>query len=208
MKDIVDSLYFADGNHSIFSQLIDLLFLKENMDTLFFTYDFIIARFCDFGSNYTKKTSKVVIACPNEGTTLQELSFAECEKIETIFVSHKVDEIQKSVFLACKKLTKVYLPDKITRLEHAVFAKCSSLKTIKLPDSVTFIGSSCFAECSSLEEIVIPPNVREISQAAFGRCNALRCVTIPARFKDKHEEILKIVFTNIVDISKIKFIYQ
>lgn len=206
MKDIIESLYFADGNHSIFSKFIDLIFLKENMNTPFFTYNFIIVRFCDFWSSYIKMTSKVVIASPHEGTTLQEYAFAECEEIETIFISNKVNKIEQGVFLGCKKLTKVYLSDKLTRIEHAVFAKCGSLKTIKLPDSVTAIGSSCFAQCSSLKEIVIPPNVREIGQDAFDSCNALRCVTIPARFKDKHDKLINIVFTNI-DISKVKFIY-
>ena len=67
-----------------------------------------------------------------------------------------VKTIDELAFANCEKLASVTVPDGVNTIESYVFWRCNSLKTVTLPYGVKAIKPYAFAQCPKLETVFIP----------------------------------------------------
>ncbi len=106
-------------------------------------------------------------------------AFLNCQKLKSIELPQGFQIISRSMFDGCKSLAKILIPDSVTKIYEAAFRNCSSLTEINLPDGLNeFIHWYTFYGCSSLKKIVIPGGVQYLEYYAFQYCSSLEEVII------------------------------
>ena len=136
----------------------------------------------------TKLTS---MKLPDTVTTIGAMAFQNCNLLQTVELSAKLETLGSSAFKNCGTLTSIVIPKSlkkisssyspfegcanlsdvtfeagITQIPAYLFRNCTGFTTITLPTGVTSIGSNAFAS-SALEEIIIPATVTTIGYGAF-----------------------------------------
>lgn len=118
---------------------------------------------------------KVVI---NEGvTTIAELAFYGCSRLETVELPTGLTRIENEAFSDCDFLTEVTIPDTVTSIAEEAFNRCAALRSVELSSAITTISPSTFFKCSALTSIEIPASVTSIEKSAFENCDKLQTVT-------------------------------
>ena len=136
----------------------------------------------------TKLTS---MKLPDTVTTIGAMAFQNCNLLQTVELSAKLETLGSSAFKNCGTLTSIVIPKSlkkvsstsspfegcanlsdvtfeagITQIPAYLFRNCTGFTTITLPTGVTSIGSNAFAS-SALEEITISATVTTIGYGAF-----------------------------------------
>ena len=136
----------------------------------------------------TKLTS---VKLPDTVTAIGAMAFQNCNLLQTVELSAKLETLGSSAFKNCGTLTSIVIPKSlkkissssspfegcanlsdvtieagITQIPAYLFRNCTGFTTITLPTGVTSIGSNAFAS-SALEEITIPATVTTIGYGAF-----------------------------------------
>lgn len=112
---------------------------------------------------YAKSIKKVTV---NEGvTSIGNLAFYECVKLQRVTIPNGVTRIGDSSFSLCESLTNVIIPESTTVIGDGAFFGVP-MTSISIPEGVSSIGSDAFlaTEISFLE---IPANVIYIGDRAF-----------------------------------------
>ncbi|GFH50292.1 leucine-rich repeat domain-containing protein [Chaetoceros tenuissimus] len=98
---------------------------------------------------------------------------------DVVIVLPGVEVICEVTFADCEKLETVVMADTVRRIEGHAFSNCDSLTYVKLSRNLEYIGIEAFCECSSLISIFIPPSCREIAHFAFTACTKLIILSVP-----------------------------
>ncbi len=99
---------------------------------------------------------------PDTVTKLDEYSFRNAKKLESVVIPDSVTEIVSGAFYGCQSLSSVVIPDSVTSLGDAVFYKCIGLKNAVLGSGIRALKENLFYGCTQLESVTIPKNVRVI----------------------------------------------
>ena len=115
------------------------------------------------------------IDIPDTVTLIDENAFYNCQYLEEVKLSKKLEKVSHYTFQCCPALEKVTFPENsvCAGIGNSAFNQCSSLKGINIPEGVEYIYDFAFNECASLTEIVIPKQVNYIGSSAFASCTSL-----------------------------------
>ena len=168
-----------------------------SIDGVLFNKDKTMLIFCPLG-----KTGNYVV--PNGVTTIEEMAFGHCKKLNSVTLSNDVIGIKMHAFYDCSNLTSVTLSKSLEYIGVRAFIGCESLAAINIPNNVTGIGNSAFYGCNalasitfsspssveyidnrvfeycSITEFTIPNSVKRISSDTFYNCNTLTSVKVEA----------------------------
>ena len=128
------------------------------------------------------KTNKLIIGCatttiPNDVTSIGEMAFLGCPKINTIAIPESVTKIEDDAF-SCSDITSLTLPQTIKHIGASAFQRCSKLESITIPMRVKIIKERTFQECAELTNITISDSITSIEGSAFEGCTALTSIEI------------------------------
>lgn len=99
-------------------------------------------------------------------------AFENFIKLETVYMSNSVINIQPRAFCNCVKLNTVYFGSGVAYFSDFCFTNCSCLEILNFPQTVEIIGYAAFANCTSLKgPIDIPANITKIDKYAFSNSN-------------------------------------
>ena len=143
------------------------------------------------------------VIIPDGVTSIGELAFSNCSRLESVAIPGTVTSIGSSAFSGTKfyesqpdglvvfgkvvykmkgsSPTVMTVPEGIVCIGDYAFENCTGLTHVTIPSSVTSIGMLAFGNCSSLTSVTIPDSVTSIGQGAFCNCSGLTSVTIPSR---------------------------
>ena len=123
---------------------------------------------------YLNASNITSIEIPNNITSIGDLAFSDCRRLESITIPNSVIKIGKWAFSDCVSLTSIELPDNLTDIGDSAFFDCKGLTSVTVPDKVTSIDSWAFCSCKNLTSITIPSSLKNLGGCVFGHCNNLR----------------------------------
>ena len=110
--------------------------------------------------------------------TFGKASFAECDKLTSIFIPNSVMIIDDSAFSSCTKLTNIEIGanSNLIKLGQNSFSLCLSLLYFPLPNSINEIENYAFYACENLKTIYISSEIETIGTPFF-QCRSLTIYT-------------------------------
>lgn len=147
-------------------------------------------------------TGVKAVTLPETISVLPDRIFDSCELLQTVNFS-AVTSVGELAFYNCPKLESIEFKSGLTEIGDRAFEKCYALATVTLPDTVKTIGKSCFWECAfeSINTAGVEvlgdtafykcanvtsfnlPNIVTIGESAFGGCEKLTEMTIGNRLE-------------------------
>lgn len=122
------------------------------------------------GENAFKSDSALTkFRAPSSLQTLGKAAFSGCSTLSKIenLESTEITEIQNDSFANCQKLESIVLPSNLLLIGEGVFAG-SGLKTINLEETkLQSLGASAFNGCSDLKYVTMPSTLNYLGQAVF-----------------------------------------
>lgn len=94
----------------------------------------------------------------NVPAAAETFSFGYCEKLESIFISSGVSEINEEAFAHCTSLKNIRMSEGLRMIGNNAFSYCTSISSIKLPESLSTIDGSPFSFCTNLTAIDVDEN--------------------------------------------------
>jgi len=113
------------------------------------------------------------LSLPEGLTSVGDLAFYECSRIQSIRVPDSVREIGWFSFAKCSGVTMLHLGAGLRTIGESAFREMSGLSALRLPQGLESIGEKAFFRCESLTSIVIPSSVTEMGNEAFCYCFSL-----------------------------------
>lgn len=139
-----------------------------------------------------------------ETATIGEAAFSNCQSLETVFVSRKLNKVDADAFLDTPWLdaqtdefvfighkillkyngtdTNVAIPEGTTAISNA-FDGNRNLESVKMPEGLLHISQYAFRGAENLSKITIPQSVTEIGSGAFQNCRSLSAIDLPESIK-------------------------
>ena len=77
-------------------------------------------------------------------TTLSELLFSQCGKLESVVIPESVTSIDKYAFSNCESLNEIVIPNGVESIGRSAFEGCSSLSLVELGSSVSYLAEAVF----------------------------------------------------------------
>ena len=114
-----------------------------------------------------------VIIMPNNGLTIGESAFCECQSLTSLSLGEGVTTINETAFQYCTELSLLTIPDSVTNIGESAFQYCYALTNLTLSKQVTSLGADAFNNCTGLVSIVIESPVLNWGNAAFSSCTSL-----------------------------------
>lgn len=111
-------------------------------------------------------TDLVSIELPSS-VKLIEGTFSDCQYLESVILSPRLETIGDHAFHDCTSLQSVVIPNSVTYIGREAFSQCESLQSVVIPNGVTSIEHSTFYFCTSLQSVVIPNSVISIGELAL-----------------------------------------
>lgn len=133
-------------------------------------------------ANAFKGTSLESLELPQSVNYIMNEAFANCAKLKTAILPHRLKNFGDGLFKGCIRLRYVYLGNALMRIPPKAFSNCKCLSQIELPPSVKRIHIEAFANCWSLERIGLN-KMESIEASAFACCKKLQEITIPSTVK-------------------------
>ena len=101
--------------------------------------------------------------------------------IESINMSHCIIyTLPFGIFAECKKLEEVYLPNCLECIKEKAFFRCESLMSITFPSSIRDIEKKAFQECQSLVELNMSfMKLKTLNDKLFFNCRGLEYIELP-----------------------------
>lgn len=127
-------------------------------------------------------------------------AFSNCDKLQRIFISNSIEEIEQIAFRNNINLADVIFEDNsnLKKIGPQAFENCF-LREIELPASVEEIGSKAFFRCR-FKRFVIPPKVERIQSEVFSGCKRLEDIVFNNKITAIDEGAFK-ACENLKDIS-------
>ena len=112
------------------------------------------------GVMYNKDMTKLVtfpcgktsVTLPDTLTSIDENTFYECEKLESVIIPNGVKSIGESAFEGCRKLKSVTIPESVESIGKDAFYDCTAMTSATLPKSNIKIGNYAIGYCYHLAE--------------------------------------------------------
>lgn len=126
-------------------------------------------------------------------------AFMRCNKLKDITITKNVQTMGWHVFKDCTSLETVTIDSTVLSATYPIFSNCSALTTIVLNDEMPYIPDNLFQE-ADIETIVLPESIEWIGEDAFRDCSLLKEIVIP-------ENVRKIgagAFANCDSLEKIE----
>ena len=155
--------------------------------------------------NRSKKSLHTIDLAGATNTTINDLAFYDCYKLENLTLPKNIETIGYKAFAECVHIKQLEIPATVTNIEERAFENCRSINTltfeegsalesigswafynnhalgfINLPESVREIGDAVFYGCNYVEEIVIPASVQRIGDNGFALCNQVKRMEVRA----------------------------
>lgn len=140
------------------------------------------------------------VELPENLVKIEDRLFFGCDKLISIDIPRRTQEIGASAFEGCKSLEYLGLHDGIKELREGCFQFCDKLKVIIIPKSIKSIASRSFRFCFSTTSIFIAEGVQSIEREAFHGCKSLAFVAFPRR---SLKLISKKAFTQCPELKKV-----
>ena len=132
--------------------------------------------------NRSKKSLHTIDLAGATNTTINDLAFYDCYKLENLTLPKNIETIGYKAFADCKHLTELTIPASVTEIGESAFENCRSINTLTFEEgsALESIGSWAFYNNHALESLELPEGVKEIGDAAFYGCNYVEEIVIPA----------------------------
>lgn len=124
------------------------------------------------------------VVLPEGLTSIGNLAFYECEKLQSVVIPNSVTRIGDFAFAYCKNMEMLNLGTGVVSIGEAAFSDCYRLTSLQLPDSLRSIGKKAFYRCETITTVTIPVGVTNLGVAAFGYCKSLVSATILANVRE------------------------
>lgn len=137
--------------------------------------------------------------------------FDVCDKLENVYISCGVVEIEKEAFGECDSLKNIFVSKSNPNykfVDGALYTKDGSVlikyapqsekDCFNMPDDVSVINERAFKNASNLKEIKLSNSLEVIESNAFEGCSALESINIP----DSVKEIGGGAFADCISIQK------
>ncbi len=136
---------------------------------------------------------------PYSTTKIEKQSFANCEKLQNVFLSNRINQIAPDAFDGNPKSMVVYgLPNSVAadfaKSRRFSFEQIFTLTSgagayelrdykgvfafVSIPPDVNIIGDNAFKDCTTIREVTLPANIGVIGKGAFENCDRLESVTM------------------------------
>lgn len=133
------------------------------------------------------------IVLPNCLVTLGESVFEGCSSLELDKVTcfpvslKKIDDL---AFADCDRLENITFPEGLRKIGKNVFKDCSNLKRVSIGKEVSYIGTSPFRGCKKLQEITVAANNKyfKSSENVLFNKNRSTLICYPANCMDEKNE--------------------
>ena len=132
--------------------------------------------------NRSKKSLHTIDLSGATNTTINDLAFYDCYKLENLTLPKNIETIGYKAFAECVHIKQLEIPATVTNIEERAFENCRSINTLTFEEgsALESIGSWAFYNNHALESVELPEGVKEIGDAAFYGCNYLENITLPA----------------------------
>ena len=131
---------------------------------------------------YRNEIYQVVL--PEGLTSIGNLAFYECEKLQSVVIPDSVTRIGNFAFAYCKKLEMLDLGSGVVSIGEAAFTDCYRLVSLHLPGSLKSIGKKAFYRCETITAVTVPASVTSLGVAAFGYCKSLVSANVQANISE------------------------
>lgn len=121
-------------------------------------------------NKYTGK--KTVVEVPKkiwgkDVTVIGEECFAENNRIQKVYLTENITEIELYGFFRCEALEEVINGNQIRNLGPACFSDCIKLSYVELGSDVRRIEKYAFSKCTEIKTLEEQPNLEYIGELAF-----------------------------------------
>ena len=132
--------------------------------------------------NRSKKSLHTIDLAGATNTTINDLAFYDCYKLENLTLPKNIETIGYKAFAECKHLTELTIPATVTEIGESAFENCRSISKLTFEEgsNLETIGSWAFYNNHALESVELPEGVKEIGDAAFYGCTYLEDITLPS----------------------------
>ena len=123
-----------------------------------------------------------VISANYKTCMVNKFADSKTKSIETLFVpeiasGYRVTEIDDAAFAECNRIEKIFIPEGITKIGKNAFQNCDGLTFFTVKNAVTYIGDGAFSMCDNLEEVTLGSALEELGFQIFWGCDKLKSVT-------------------------------
>lgn len=100
------------------------------------------------------KRGIVQVLISNGTTSIGQLAFGNCQRMENVTIPDTVSEIGPNAFANCTSLKSLKIPEGVETLDM-VFAFCRSLASVQIPSTAHFFDRGSLSGLRGLKEIVL-----------------------------------------------------
>jgi hypothetical protein len=119
---------------------------------------------------YAFRDQILELELPEGLTSIGDMAFNGCWKLETVVIPNNVSSIGEYAFGACDALRELVIPEGVVYVKNSAFTFCTSLTEAELPESVYYVGPYAFSDCSSLERIIFRNPQIAIAESCLEGC--------------------------------------
>ena len=132
--------------------------------------------------NRSKKSLHTIDLAGTTNTTINDLAFYDCYKLENLALPKNLETIGYKAFADCKHLTELTIPASVTEIGESAFENCRSIDAINFAEGgkLETIGAWAFYNNHNLTGVTIPEGVKTIGDAAFYGCTYLDSLALPS----------------------------
>ncbi len=155
--------------------------------------------------NRSKKTLHTIDLAGTINTTINDLAFYDCYKLENLILPSNLETIGFKAVAECLSLKSIVIPTSVIEIADAAFYNCHSinsivfaengvlakigswafhnnyaLKSVEIPEGVEEIGDATFYGCTYLENIILPSTIQSVGDNAFALCNRVKRMEVKA----------------------------
>lgn len=123
---------------------------------------------------YEKNDQLTSVKLPDTITDIGDHAFTNCIELsslttrgQTTSIPNGITTINDGTFAYCEKLNDFNFPDSVTSIGVSAFTECHSLTDITLPDHLKTIKDGAFFYCKNLKSVKIPVSVSKVEAGAF-----------------------------------------
>lgn len=145
---------------------------------------------------------------PNTLKKLSGWSFHLCKNLVSINFDDncKIRNIEDNTFCNCTKLETIHFPKSLESIGESAFQWCENIELLLFPKNLKIIGKEAFnmnkefgeKQSSKLRQLIFPNSLTEIGKNCFSNCEELESI----QFKGVDIIIEKEAFTGCVNLQK------